>query len=185
MDGVAKSKIWRYECFDLPQGRERNLTKALYAGSFDPVTNGHADIAIRASQLFEEVMIGVYATPSKNLMFTTNERVDLFKKTVAHRPNIKVVTYTGLTVSFAQEIGAKALIRGLRASPDFQAEFELALMNRVLTTDIDTVCLMTDREFQFVSSSLLKEASRLGGNVAELVPDHVWEALTEKLAATT
>ena len=118
-------------------------------------------------------------------MFNTEERVDLFKKTVAHIPNIEVITYTGLTVSFAQEIGAKALIRGLRASPDFQAEFELALMNRVLTTDIDTVCMMTDRAFQFVSSSLLKEAARLGGDVAQLVPDHVWEALTVKLAIAT
>ncbi len=185
MDGVAEEKVWKHKHIHLSEGKERDLTKALYAGSFDPVTNGHADIAIRASKIFDEVAIGVYATPSKNLMFNTEERVDLFKKTVAHIPNIEVITYTGLTVSFAQEIGAKALIRGLRASPDFQAEFELALMNRVLTTDIDTVCMMTDRAFQFVSSSLLKEAARLGGDVAQLVPDHVWEALTVKLAIAT
>ena len=156
------------------------MTKALYPGSFDPVTNGHADIAMRAAKIFDEVVIGVFATPSKNLLFTTDERVDLFTQTVAHVPNIEVTTYTGLTVNFAQEIGANALVRGLRASPDFQAEFELALMNRVLTKDVETVCLMTDREFQFVSSSLLKEAGRLGGDVAQLVAPHVWDALSEK-----
>lgn len=159
------------------------MTKALYPGSFDPVTNGHLDIAARAARIFDELIIGVFATPSKNLLFSTEERVDLVARSVSHIPNIQVTTYTGLTVNFAKQIGAGVMVRGLRAITDFNAEFELALMNRLLTPQVETMCLMTDRAYQFVSSSLLKEACQLGGDVTSLVPPHVLQALHRKYAA--
>lgn len=157
------------------------MTKALYPGSFDPITNGHIDIASRAAAVFDELVLGVYATPAKNLMFTTDERVEMAKEALAHLPNVTVTTYTGLTVHAAQKMGAAVLVRGLRAITDFQAEFELGLMNRLLTPNVETVCLMTERRYSFVSSSLLKEACALGGDISELVPRHVHEALQEKL----
>jgi pantetheine-phosphate adenylyltransferase len=159
------------------------MTKALYPGSFDPVTNGHLDIATRAALIFDELIMGVFATPSKNLLFSTEERVDLVAQSVSHIPNIHVTTYTGLTVSFAKQIGAGVMVRGLRAITDFNAEFELALMNRLLWPQVETMCLMTDRAYQFVSSSLLKEACQLGGDVTSLVPPHVLQALYRKYAA--
>jgi pantetheine-phosphate adenylyltransferase len=157
------------------------LTKAIYAGSFDPVTNGHVDIATRAAALFEELIIGVYDAPPKSLTFSTEERVDLMKKAVAHLPNVRVTAYTGLTVAFARRMDAQVMVRGLRMTSDFEREFEMALMNKKLDPDIELVCLMTSLEYQFVSSSLLKEACALGGDICELVPAHVAVALRERL----
>lgn len=157
------------------------MTKAIYAGSFDPVTNGHVDIATRAAALFEELIIGVYDAPPKSLTFSTEERVDLMKKAVAHLPNVRVTAYTGLTVAFARRMDAQVMVRGLRMTSDFEREFEMALMNKKLDPDIELVCLMTSLEYQFVSSSLLKEACALGGDICELVPAHVAVALRERL----
>ena len=157
------------------------MTKAIYAGSFDPVTNGHLDIATRAAALFEELIIGVYDAPPKSLTFSTEERVDLMRRAVAHLPNVRVTAYTGLTVAFAKGSGAQVMVRGLRMTSDFEREFEMALMNKKLDPDIELVCLMTSLEYQFVSSSLLKEACALGGDICELVPLHVAEALRERL----
>ena len=156
------------------------MTVALYPGSFDPVTNGHIDIARRAASLFERLIIAVYDGPPKNLLFDTKERTDLFAKAVTDIPNIEVVSYQGLTVHFAKDIGAKVLVRGLRASSDFEFEFELAMMNRHLTPDIEVVCLMTRLDYVFLSSSLLKEAVSLGGDISNLVPKHVEQALQGK-----
>lgn len=160
------------------------MTKAIYPGSFDPVTNGHLDIANRAATLFDELIICVYDVPLKSLMFSTRERVDLMKKSVTHIPNVRVEPYTGLTVSFAQKVNARVLVRGLRMSSDFEREFEMALMNKKLAPDIELVCLMTSLEYQFISSSLLKEACQLGGDVSSLVPEHVAVALAEKFDLT-
>lgn len=160
------------------------MTKAIYPGSFDPVTNGHLDIANRAATLFDELIICVYDVPLKSLMFSTRERVDLMKKSVTHLPNVRVEPYTGLTVSFAQKVNARVLVRGLRMSSDFEREFEMALMNKKLAPDIELVCLMTSLEYQFISSSLLKEACQLGGNISSLVPEHVAVALAEKFDLT-
>lgn len=157
------------------------MTKALYPGSFDPVTNGHLDIATRVSQLFGELVVGVYDIPQKNLMFTTAERVSMMKKAVAHLPNVSVQPYSGLTVTFAQKIGAKALVRGLRMSSDFEREFEMALMNKQLAPDVELVCLMSSLDYQFLSSSLLKEVTSLGGVIHDMVPPHVVTALKKKL----
>lgn len=156
------------------------MTTAIYPGSFDPVTNGHLDIADRAAALFDKLIICVYDVPQKHLLFSTEERVDLMKKAVNHLPNVQVVPYSGLTVNFARQMNAKVLVRGLRMSSDFEREFEMALMNNKLAEDIELVCLMTRLEYQFISSSLLKEACQLGGDITNLVPDHVAVALTEK-----
>jgi pantetheine-phosphate adenylyltransferase len=138
------------------------LTVAIYPGSFDPITNGHIDIATRAARLFERLIIGVYETPSKHLLFTTEERVELAEKAVAHLPNIEVQSFNGLTVDFARKVKAQTMVRGLRMSADF--------------------CLMSSLKYQFLSSGLLKEAASLGGNVDDLVPRPVAEALKKKAA---
>ena len=156
------------------------MTIAIYPGSFDPVTNGHLDIANRAAALFDEVIIGVYDRPSKHLMFSTAERVNLAKKAVAHLPNVRVRAYNELTVDFAHKMKAKVIVRGLRMSSDFEREFEMALMNKQLNREIELVCLMTSLEYQFLSSSLLKEACELGGDITSLVPKHVDVALKKK-----
>lgn len=157
------------------------MTIALYPGSFDPVTMGHVDIAERAAALFEKVIVAVYDEPPKNLMFSTEERVALMAKALEHIPNVEVVKYEGLTVEFARQVKAKVIVRGLRMSSDFEREFEMALMNKKLAPDVELVCFMTKLEFEFVSSSLLKEAAKLGGCIADLVPKHVDKALRDKL----
>lgn len=158
------------------------MVLALYPGSFDPVTMGHVDIAERAAALFDGVVVGVYEVPPKNLLFSTKERVALMKKALKHIPNAKVVSYNGLTVEFARKMKAEVIVRGLRMSSDFEKEFEMALMNKKLASDIEVVCFMTKLEFEFVSSSLLKEAARLGGHIDDLVPTHVMDALNEKFS---
>lgn len=156
------------------------MTDALYPGSFDPLTNGHLDIATRAASLFDRVVIGVYDAPPKKLLFTTQERVDLWRQAVSHLPNVQVEPYKGLTVDFAKQVKAKAIVRGLRMSADFEQEFEMALMNKKLAPELEVVCLMSSLEYQFLSSTLLKEVEQLGGSVDELVPKHVAVALRKK-----
>jgi pantetheine-phosphate adenylyltransferase len=158
------------------------LTIALYPGSFDPITNGHLDIAIRASVFFEELVIGVFAMPPKSLLFTTEERVDMIQKAVEHIPNIRVASYSGLTVEFAKQLNARIIIRGLRMSADFEREFEMALMNKKLEPQIEVFCMMSSVQYQFLSSSLIKEVVFLGGPSQDLVPQHVASALRKKLS---
>lgn len=157
------------------------MTLAIYPGSFDPVTNGHLDIALRAAKLFEKVVVAVYDAPPKRLLFTTEERCDMFRRALADVGNVAVEPYTGLTVDFARRMGARAIVRGLRASQDFEREFEMALMNRQLAADLDQVFLATSLGFQFLSSSLIKEVVSLGGDVNGLVPAHVKGALEQRL----
>jgi pantetheine-phosphate adenylyltransferase len=157
------------------------VTIAIYPGSFDPITNGHLDIAVRASRLFEKLIIGVYDNPSeKVLLFTTQERVDLAKEAVRDVPNIEVMAYTELTGGFARRMNAKVMVRGLRMGGDFEREFTLSMMNRKLFPDLEQLCLMASVEYQFVSSSLLKEAASLGGDTNGLVPENVALALKTK-----
>ena len=153
---------------------------ALYPGSFDPVTVGHLDIAARAAKIFDEVVVGVYDTPSKSLLFSTEERLALFEQAIGHLPNVRVVKYSGLTVRFARDIGADVVVRGLRSGYDFEYEFEMAFMNSKLDPEVDLVCFMTSQDYVFVSASLLKEVARLGGNIREMVPPNVAEALYSK-----
>jgi len=157
------------------------LTIAIYPGSFDPITNGHLDIITRAAKLFEKLIIGVYDTPDKRLLFTTEERAELARQATATLPNVEVRVFTGLTVEFAKKVKAQAIVRGLRMSADFEREFDLAMMNKKLSPEIELVCLMSDLKYQFLSSSLLKEAARLGGNIDNFVPKHVAEALGKKV----
>ncbi len=156
------------------------MTIVIYPGAFDPVTNGHLDIATRASKLFEKVIIGVYDTPAKNIMFTTEERMELVRQSITDLPNVEVTCFTGLTVDFAKKVGAGAIVRGLRVGADFEREFEMALMNKNLSPDCELVCLMANLKYQFLSSSLLKEVASLGGKIESLVPKAVLAALRKK-----
>lgn len=156
------------------------MTIALYPGSFDPVTLGHVDVAARAAALFDRVVVAVYATPAKNLLFNEAERVALFQDAVRHLPNVEVRQFEGLVVRFAQEIGAAVMVRGLRSGADFEYEYEMAFMNRKLAPDVDMVAFMTSQDHLFVSSSLLKEVARLGGDIAGMVPPPVAQAVYRK-----
>jgi pantetheine-phosphate adenylyltransferase len=158
------------------------LKTGIYPGSFDPVTNGHVDIVTRGASLFDHLVIGVYDAPPKHLLFTTEQRLELMTKAVAHLPNVDVKTYVGLTVDFARQVGAQSVVRGLRMSSDFEREFEMALMNKNLAPDLELVCLMSSLDYQFLSASLLKEVAQLGGSITNLVPPHVAKALKEKFA---
>jgi pantetheine-phosphate adenylyltransferase len=158
------------------------LKIALYPGSFDPVTKGHVDVAERAAALFDQLTVGVFDTPAKNLLFSTEERLELVKQALAHVPNVTVTSYSCLTVEFAKETGAEFIVRGLRMGSDFEREFDMALMNQRLDPGVDTVCLMSNAEYQFISSSLLKEVAEGGGNVNVFVPECVGVALKKKLA---
>ena len=156
------------------------MTIALYPGSFDPITNGHIDIATRASKLFEKIIIGIFSNPDKRLTFSIEERVDLATRAVTHLPNVEVQSYDGITVDFARQINAKVMVRGLRMSADYEREFEMAMLNRKLHPELELVCFMASQEYQFLSSSLMKEVASLGGNITSLVPKHVAEALKRK-----
>ena len=156
------------------------MSIAIYPGSFNPITKGHLDIATRAAKIFEKLVIGVYETPDKPLLFTTEERVEFVKQAIAGLPNVEVESFSGLTVDFAKKVKAKAMVRGLRMSADFDMEFDMAMMNKRLHPELETVCLMAKVEYQFLSSSLLKEVASLGGNIDDLVPKHVAVALREK-----
>ena len=161
------------------------MTVALYPGSFDPITNGHLDIAIRAARLFEEVIIGVYDTPAKNLLFNTQERVELIRQSIADAKltNVRAEPFYGLVVNYAKEIGAQTIVRGLRIGADFEREFEMELMNKHLAPDVELICLITSTKYQFVSSSLLKEVAGLEGYINDLVPKPVVKALKQRLLA--
>ena len=156
------------------------MSIAIYPGSFNPITNGHLDIAIRAAKIFDKLIIGVYETPDKPVLFTTQERMELIRQSITDLPNVEVESYGGLTVDFAKRVKAQAMVRGLRMSADFEREFDMAMMNKKLYPDLETVCFMARVEYQFLSSSLLKEAASLGGNIDDLVPKHVAEALIKK-----
>ncbi len=156
------------------------MTIAVYPGSFDPVTNGHLDIAVRASAIFEELIVAVYDSPSKNLLFNTEERVALFSKATEGVPNIRVTRFHELTVDYAKRVNAKVLVRGLRAISDFELEMQTALLNRKMSPRLEVVCFMTSLEYSFLSSSITKEIASLGGCVDGLVPPNVAQALADK-----
>jgi pantetheine-phosphate adenylyltransferase len=143
---------------------------AVYPGSFDPVTFGHLDILDRATPIFDRVVVGVLANPGKQPLFTVEERIDLLRQCVAGKQHVEVAAFDGLTVDFATSRGAIAIVRGLRVLSDFETEFQMALMNRRLNAQVNTVFLMTSFSNVFVSSSIIKEVCRLGGNVDEAAP---------------
>ena len=156
------------------------MKKVLFPGTFDPFHYGHLDIAMRAAKLFDLVVIAVYDKPIKSLLFDPDTRMALVREGVKDQENIRVVGYSGLTVAFAKEIGANAIVRGLRVFSDFEFEFRMALANRRLNEEIDTIALITDEENTFLSSSTVKEIASLGGDVSSMVPPHVNEALLKR-----
>jgi pantetheine-phosphate adenylyltransferase len=154
-------------------------TKAIYPGTFDPVTNGHIDLVERASKLFTEVIVGVANSPSKNTRFTLEQRVDLATAVTKHLDNVTVVGFSGLLVDFARQYQATVLVRGLRAVSDFEYEFQLANMNRRLHPDLESVFLTPSEKNSFISSTLVKEVAFHGGDVSQFVPEIVSNALTK------
>lgn len=153
---------------------------ALYPGSFDPVTNGHLDAAMRAVRLFETVVMAVFDRPMKNLLFSTHERVELLRQATEHVPNIRIETYSNLTVHYARALGASVIVRGLRDALDFEHEFQMAQVNQTIDPQIDIVFFMANRKFTFLSSSTVREIASLGGDVTEFVPPAVAVALQQK-----
>ena len=154
---------------------------AVYPGGFDPVTNGHLDLVRRMTHLFDRVIVAVVKGRDRPGMFTWEERVDLVTKAVEDLPNVDVEGFDEMTVEFAKRKGAVAIVRGIRAVSDFEVEFDMALMNRKMAPHLESVYLMANQDFLFVSASRIREVSRLGYDVADLVPPHVRTALREKL----
>ena len=158
------------------------MTIAVYPGRFDPVTNGHMDIVLRASKLFDRLVVAIVDV-SEGALFTTAERVALFAKATESCPNVGVQSFSGLTVEFAREQGASVLVRGIRAVTGFEAEFDMALMNKRMAPEIESVYLMSSLEHLFISGSRIREVASLGYDVTNLVPAHVAEALRVKFSS--
>jgi pantetheine-phosphate adenylyltransferase len=157
-----------------------NTVKAIYPGSFDPLTNGHLDLIARAAKIFDHLVVSILRNSQKNPLFTVEERVAMLSEGIAEFPNVSVATFEGLLVDFAREQRAHAVVRGIRAISDYEYEFQMALMNRRLSPDVETIFLMPDAKYSFVSSRLVKEVFRLGGSVDGLVPKFVVERMKEK-----
>ncbi|MFU8795800.1 MAG: pantetheine-phosphate adenylyltransferase [Dehalococcoidia bacterium] len=160
------------------------MTVAVYPGTFDPLTCGHMDIIERTSPLVDKLVVGIYENPGKRPLFSLDERVKLVEEAIGGLPNVRVEAFKGLTVDFIRQAGGRVMIRGLRANSDFEREFEMALMNRKLAPEIELLCLMTSSQYQFLSSSLIKEVAKLGGCLDGMVPGHVAKALKEKVSST-
>ncbi len=156
--------------------------RAIYPGTFDPITNGHIDIVTRAASMFDQVVLAIAASPSKKPLFSLDERVALAKAATAHLPHVEVVGFSDLMANFARAQQATILIRGLRAVADFEYEMQLAHMNRHLMPELESVFLMPSKEWSFISSSLVKEVARHAGDVTHFLPAHVHQALMAKLA---
>ena len=156
------------------------MRRAIYPGSFDPVTNGHLDVIERARKLFDEVIVAVAHNDEKQPLFSLDERLDLLRQTVGEIHNVRIAEFKGLLVEFAREQKARAVIRGLRAVSDFEFEFQMALMNRKLDAAAETIFLMPKEEYTYLSSRIVKEIARLGGDVSSFVPACVAKALATK-----
>ena len=154
---------------------------AVYPGSFDPVTNGHLDIIIRASKIFDKLIVGVLHNPNKQSLFSFNERVEMLREVVGELKNVEVDCFSGLLIDYCEEKNVSAIIRGLRAVSDFEYELQMAQMNRQLNDNVETVILTTGTKYSFLSSSLVKEVARFNGDISELVPEIVLDKLQCKL----
>ena len=156
------------------------MTAAVYPGSFDPITLGHVDVVTRASRLFEAIIMAVVKNPGKNALFSLEERVSLVRDSVSHLKNVRVEVFEGLTVDLVKAHKASVIIRGLRAVSDFENEFAMSQMNKRLCPEVDTLFMMAGLEYQFLSSSMIKEVARLGGDVGGMVPQSVLSGLAAK-----
>jgi pantetheine-phosphate adenylyltransferase len=155
---------------------------AVYPGSFDPVTYAHLDIAARATRVFDQVVMAIFDRPKKNLLFSTEERLALIREAVRDIPRVEAASYSTLTVEFARSLGAVAMVRGLRSGMDFEAEFQMALVNQVIDPEVELVLLPSGRQFTHISSSAVREMAGLGRDPVEFVPPHIVEALRQKFA---
>jgi len=155
--------------------------KALYPGTFDPPTNGHVDLIQRGSKLFQHLTVAILKNPVKNPLFTLEERVEMLRESTSTLGNVSVATFDGLTVDFARQLGAMALLRGIRAISDYEHEFQMALMNRRLAPEIETVFLQPAGRYSFISSRMLKEVFSFGGDVTGLVPPNVLKRLRGRM----
>ncbi|AEX54210.1 pantetheine-phosphate adenylyltransferase [Rahnella aquatilis] len=158
-------------------------TKAIYPGTFDPMTNGHLDIVTRAALMFDQVILAIAASPGKKPMFTLDERVALATQVTSHLDNVEVIGFSDLMANFAKAQGANVLVRGLRAVSDFEYEMQLANMNRHLLPTLESVFMMPSKEWSFISSSLVKEVARHGGDITPFLPQIITQALMEKISA--
>ena len=158
--------------------------KALYPGTFDPPTNGHVDLIQRGSKLFEHLTVGILKNPVKNPLFTVEERVEMLSEATRNLDNVSVATFDGLMVDFARQLGAMAVLRGIRAISDYEHEFQMALMNRRLAPEIETVFLQPAGRYSFISSRMLKEVFSFGGDVTGLVPPNVLKRLRGRIGTT-
>lgn len=152
----------------------------IYSGTFDPVTNGHMDIIRRGAALFDRLIIGVAKDNYKNVLFSDEERIDILKEVTSDLPNVEVETFSGLLMDYCREKGASTVIRGLRAVSDFEYEMQMALMNKKLNPNVETVFLMTGQQYSFISSSIIKDVASLGGCITGLVPPLVEKRILEK-----
>ncbi|WP_322507269.1 pantetheine-phosphate adenylyltransferase [Anaerolinea sp.] len=160
------------------------MVRAFFPGTFDPIHYGHMNIALRASNLFDELIVAVYDRPLKNLLFSPEERMELVKQAFFGQEKIRVIGYRGLTVDACRENGAQVIVRGLRVFSDFEYEFRMALANHRLAPDIEVIALITNEEHTFLSSSTVREIAALGGDISSMVPPHVEIALKDKLKQT-
>ena len=158
-------------------------TKAIYPGTFDPMTNGHLDIVTRAALMFDHVILAIAASPGKKPMFSLDERVALATQVTSHLDNVEVIGFSALMANFAKAQGANVLVRGLRAVSDFEYEMQLANMNRHLLPTLESVFMMPSKEWSFISSSLVKEVARHGGDITPFLPQIITQALMEKISA--
>jgi len=157
------------------------MARALYPGTFDPIHNGHIDIAVRASALFDEVVVAIYDAPPKKLLFDTGERFELAQRALEHIPNLRIITYTGLTIECARVQEVNVIVRGLRNVADFEYEQQIGWANNHLTPAIDLCCLFCSNPYAYLSATILKEVASLGGDCTAWAPPHVIDALATKL----
>lgn len=160
------------------------MHKAIFPATFDPIHMGHVDIALRASKIFDEVIVGVYdhGRPTKHVLFSVEDRVKMTQEVLENEPGIRIESYSGLTVEFARAVGATTIVRGLRVFSDFELEFRMALANRRLAPDIDVICLIASEQHMHLASSTIREIVSLGGDVSSMVPDNVLPALLAKFS---
>ncbi|NDJ60104.1 MAG: pantetheine-phosphate adenylyltransferase [Chloroflexi bacterium] len=156
--------------------------RALYPGSFDPIHNGHIDIALRAAKIFDEVIVGVYDLPKKKLLFAVDERLAMVQTAFSDVTNVRVAKFSGFTVDYARELGATVIVRGLRVFSDFEFEFRMGLANKKLAPEIETVSIMTNDQHIYISSSTIREIAELGGDVTSMVPSVTADALAKRFA---
>ena len=159
----------------------KSIKKAMFAGSFDPITNGHLDVIRRASKLFGELQIGILINPNKKSLFTLEERVALVKECTKDLDNVKVISFEGLLVKYCEQNGINALVRGIRSAADVDYELQMAHMNRELDSSIETIFLPSNTKFSFISSSLIKEVLSFGADIQNLVPEEVLKELKIKM----